>query len=318
MKKFVIFSLVFGFMLLIVGSILFGIAYKNRREDIVIENTIEIDESFNDIEIKLQTANLELIKTDEVKTKLEISERKKVTHYAKVESNKLIVGVKDERKWFEKLFTFDFNLSVTIYLPSDTYDNLQVRSSTGNVKIPNDFTFNTLKADLDTGNVTIKSNVTNLVDVKTSTGNSFLESLTSLNVKVKASTGNINLVSVKALDLIDVEASTGDIKLIDTLSLGLKAKTSTGNIRLIRHISEMDMNLRASTGDIKFEDSDSYNIDAKTSTGSITGTLLTGKTFITESDTGKITVPPSTTGGSCKLVTDTGRINIQIKEKYMK
>ena len=314
MKKFIIFSLVFGFMLLIVGSIMFGISYKNRSDDRVLTKIIEINESFNDIDINLKTADLELIKSDEAKTKLVIDEKKKVIHTAHVESNKLIVEVKDERRWFEKIFNFDFNLKVTVYLPSTSYENLTVISSTGDVIVPNDFSFTNVKSVMDTGNITLKSNISNLVDVKTSTGNITIENTNSTNVKATASTGNINLVNEEAAELIDVSASTGNVKLTDTKAKDLKVKTSTGDIKLIRYISSNDIYLRASTGNVKFEDSDSNTIDVETSTGSITGVLLTDKTFLTHSDTGKITVPTGTTGGNCKLVTDTGRINIQIKE----
>ena len=41
MKKFIVFSLVFGFMLLIVGSIMFGISYKNRSDDRVLNKIIK-------------------------------------------------------------------------------------------------------------------------------------------------------------------------------------------------------------------------------------------------------------------------------------
>jgi hypothetical protein len=40
--------------------------------------------------------------------------------------------------------------------------------------------------------------------------------------------------------------------------------------------------------------------------------LLSEKVFITKSDTGRIDVPETVTGGKCKITTDTGSIRIYI------
>jgi tRNA pseudouridine55 synthase len=50
----------------------------------------------------------------------------------------------------------------------------------------------------------------------------------------------------------------------------------------------------------------------KTDTGDVTGSLLTGKTFIPHSDTGKVVLPDSTLGGRCEITTDTGDIRITV------
>ena len=49
-----------------------------------------------------------------------------------------------------------------------------------------------------------------------------------------------------------------------------------------------------------------------TDTGEVKGTLRSEKIFFTESDTGKISVPKSVTGGRCEITTDTGDIEIEI------
>ena len=50
----------------------------------------------------------------------------------------------------------------------------------------------------------------------------------------------------------------------------------------------------------------------KTNTGNITGTLVTDKVFLAHTDTGRIRVPTTTTGGRCELTTDTGNILLDI------
>ena len=50
----------------------------------------------------------------------------------------------------------------------------------------------------------------------------------------------------------------------------------------------------------------------KTSTGKVVGSLLTEKVFNAKSDTGKVEVPNTTSGGSCTITTDTGKIQVTI------
>jgi hypothetical protein len=51
----------------------------------------------------------------------------------------------------------------------------------------------------------------------------------------------------------------------------------------------------------------------KTDTGDVSGFLLSDKIFIAESDTGRISVPKTFTGGKCEVKTDTGNIKITVK-----
>jgi hypothetical protein len=50
----------------------------------------------------------------------------------------------------------------------------------------------------------------------------------------------------------------------------------------------------------------------KTDTGDITGSLLSGKIFMPQTNTGDVTVPDTVTGGKCRLSTNTGDIKISI------
>ena len=52
--------------------------------------------------------------------------------------------------------------------------------------------------------------------------------------------------------------------------------------------------------------------EIKTDTGDVEGSLLSEKIFFPESDTGKIDVPKTTSGGKCEINTDTGNIKIRI------
>ena len=66
------------------------------------------------------------------------------------------------------------------------------------------------------------------------------------------------------------------------------------------------------TGDVTFERCGAKKIRVKTDTGRVQGTLLGEMVFYAKTDTGKVRVPKSTTGGLCEITTDTGDIIFSI------
>ncbi|MBO4325403.1 MAG: hypothetical protein J5845_08430, partial [Lachnospiraceae bacterium] len=88
---------------------------------------------------------------------------------------------------------------------------------------------------------------------------------------------------------------------------------STGNISMENVIVSGLLKIKRSTGNVSFNGSDAGEISVKTDTGSVKGTLLSEKIFYAKSDTGKIEIPQTLTGGRCSIETDTGNIKLSIK-----
>ena len=55
------------------------------------------------------------------------------------------------------------------------------------------------------------------------------------------------------------------------------------------------------------------HIMVKTSTGNVKGTLLSDKIFVTDTSTGRVSVPKTTSGGKCEITTSTGDIEIELE-----
>ena len=115
------------------------------------------------------------------------------------------------------------------------------------------------------------------------------------------------------LETICVKVSTGKLELADITCKNFTTTGSTGKVSLKNLIATEKMELRRSTGDVALDGCDGAEIIVKTGTGDITGTLLSQKTFTAQTDTGRISVPQSTTGGPCTLTTSTGNIEIECK-----
>ena len=93
----------------------------------------------------------------------------------------------------------------------------------------------------------------------------------------------------------------------------LITRGNTGDVSLENVIATEMFSIERSTGDVRFTDCDAAEICVKTDTGDVTGSFLSDKIFITNTDTGSVNVPKTVIGGKCEITTDTGDIKITIK-----
>ncbi len=316
MKKVILIPIILGGVLLVVGGVVFAVAIaKNSSSTTVIDKTYDLNEDFENIDIKLSISDLSFKASSDGSKKVIVQEREKQYHAVKVKDNALNISFVDERQWYEKMFNFDFKpMTVEVYLPASAYGDLKIDSSTGNVNVPKDFSFASFICEVDTGNVNTSASANDKIDIKASTGNISLKELNCKGLNLKASTGNISTKDVVISEDADINTSTGNVKLDDTTFRDINIKTSTGDVTLTNAVGSGKMIIKTSTGDVKFNDADAAEMDIKTSTGYVKGTLLTSKSFSVSSSTGKPKYPEFSTGGHCRIETDTGAIDISIKE----
>ena len=88
---------------------------------------------------------------------------------------------------------------------------------------------------------------------------------------------------------------------------------STGDITLSNVIAKEKISVERSTGDVKFNGCDATEIYVRTNTGDVTGSLLSNKTFIADTNLGDVDVPKNGNGGKCEIITDVGDIRITVE-----
>lgn len=260
-----------------------------------VTNTYEVSDEFDKISINVDTTEIEFVPTEDEACSIVCFEAEQVKHTATVQNGTLIISTVDTRKWYDHICISLDSPKMTVYLPQNEYASLIIETDTGDINIPKDFAFDKIEIDGDTSDVSCFAPVANVLDIELSTGDIIIDSITADQIKLTTTTGEIAVNSVTAKNNIDIETDTGTIT--------LKNVVATGTI-----------SIESDTGDVRFEDSDAAEISVKTDTGDVTGTLLSEKVFITETSTGSINVPKTTSGGKCEITTSTGDINISIKK----
>lgn len=311
MKKAVLIPLIVGASLLVTGSVIFGVAFANQKAIETETITYHLDKQFKNIEAKLNVSDVEFKISSESKIVFEQIKKHYVT--ADIQNKTLLLNETDSRPWYEKMFGF-YKIKTTIYLPETTFDNFALDSATGDIKIPEGYEFNNLKINLSTGDVDVKSNIKEEVNIKTSTGSISLEKANPTSLKLEASTGHISVKDVSTNGDAYIKTSTGGHTINKLKANNLDESASTGNINISNSLIEKHAKLHTSTGDIKFMESDAETLDVEASTGNVDMSILSGKTFEVTTSTGKQSVPPSTSGaGLCKIKTSTGNITVIVK-----
>lgn len=321
MSKFTKIWLIIAASLVIIGATVFvgGMSmlkwdFRNFSTLKQETNTYEISESYKNISIITDTADITFIPTDAEKTSVICKEQQNLNHSVTIKDGSLTIELTDSRKWYQYISIGVNNSSVEIYLPEEEYAKLFVKNSTGKIDVREGFSFESIEIIGSTGDAYCSSSASGKINIKRSTGDIRLEGISADSLELSCKTGKIYISSVNVTNDINISTTTGDKKLNDITCKSLTSKGSTSDITLVGVVAESSFNIENSTGDVKFDGCDAAEIFVKTDTGKVTGSLLSDKIFFAATDTGKVEVPKSLTGGRCEITTDTGDISISIKQ----
>lgn len=280
MRKFKVFIIILGILLVALGTVIIIFTVSNHTYNRIkdVTNTFDINNEFDSFDIECVSSDIIIKYSDTEKCTVECYEKDKITHSVAVKDKKLTIKENDTRRWFEKYFFFyTFSrMRITINLPKSKtdYNNLDIKLTTGDLKIQN---------TLNTKNVTIKI----------TTGNILFDKINSDKMSISSTTGDIVLNNVNIKGELNIESTTSDTLLTNVIS------------------DSIIVNL--STGDVVFKNSDAHSLLINSTTGDIEGSLLTAKKFVVHTTTGDINVPANAdTTDVFEANTTTGDITITI------
>lgn len=316
-KKWIIAAVI----LLVVGVLISGISVAvlgfdfHKLSTVEYEtNTYEVNESFQNITIKADIENINFVLSDDGTCKVVCLEAKEDRHQVSVQDDTLMIS-KNEKQGMQ-LVNFAVvteSPKIEVYLPNDQYQALFVEAETGNVGISKDFTFESISVTLDTGAVSSQASASGDVNIKTDTGLITVSGVSAYGMRLTSETGSMNIENIELSGNMEIHESTGKVKMENVSCKNLTSNGDTGSIVMTNIIAVEAFNIERDTGNVEFNACDAETIYVRTDTGNVTGTLLSEKVFITESDTGKVDVPKTITGGRCEITTDVGNIRISVE-----
>ena len=276
-------------------------------------NIHKINEEFGNVSIKTDTADIAFVPSNDGMCRVACYEDAKSIHSVEIQNGTLMINVVNNKKWYDYIGVID-SPKITVYLPEKAYSSLVIEESTGDIEISKDFKFKSIDISLSTGNVKCYASAVENITIASTTGAIYAEGISASSLDLTVSTGNVTVSSVTCEEDITIGVSTGKTYLTDVACKNLTSTGSTGDISLKNVISTEKISVERSTGDVTLDRSDAAELFIMTSAGDVEGSLLTNKVFIIKTDTGRINVPNTITGGRCEITTDTGDIKISILE----
>ena len=321
MKKSTLISLIVAAVLVVFGAGLYCGAMNAVGWDFYalsgyeyVTHVTEIEKPFVAIEIESTTADIRFAVSEDGGKRVECGDMQPIEYRVEVDNGILKIQAVDTRVWYEYLsIGFMPTSYVTVYLPAGEYGSLSIKESTGDIEIPEDFTFFEMDIALSTGDVHVSSDVRNAVRIETDTGDITLQNASVGALELQVSTGEVAVSDVVCAGDACVAVDSGKTFLTNLTCRNLTTTGDTGDALLQRVVASDAFDIQRDTGDVSFEGCDAASIKVVTDTGDVTGTLLSDKIFRYKTSTGRVELPQTTIGGVCDITTDTGDIIIWIK-----
>ncbi len=319
MKKAIVIWLIAATSLVLLGAILFtGVMFmlnwdfSNLSTTKYVTNEYTLTESFNDIKISGNVEDITFLPSEDDNVKIVCYEEERSKHDIMVVNDSLIIERADTKRWFEFIGINFGQPKITVYLPNGEYGALSVKLSTGDLSLTPEHSFASIDVVATTGDVRCLSSASGRIGIKLSTGNITVDNISAGALALSVTTGQITVEHATVSGNVDIDVSTGKSRLNGVTCKNFTSEGSTGDLSISGVIASESFDIERDTGDITLDGCDASEIFIETDTGDVSGSLLSEKIFITETDTGKISVPSSVSGGRCEIKTDTGDIRITV------
>lgn len=309
MKKWFSFAL----LLILMGVIVFmmnGCSVNKKLGRFfgnTVENTTDVANSFNEIEILCDTADVTIIPSESGERKVVALDRKKINYTVTVDGDTLRIKAVDERRWFEKIMDFGKS-KLDVYIPAGEYGNLRIDASTADITVPESFTFADISIERSTGEVKLAANAVGNVNIKGSTGDTVVENVTCGSLDIKYSTGKIYLTNIISVGDVKMEGSTGDMLLNGVSFKSISTIGDTGDLIAGNLNGTEGVYVKRSTGDVTLSNVVCTDMNVIVSTGHTELTNVACHSFATEGSTGNITMANLIAEGLIDIERSTGDV----------
>ena len=285
--------------------------FKEMNTMTFTEKTYNIDEAFDSISVDGVECDVLLIPSTDSECKVVCNESDKITHTVEVENGTLTVKRHDERKWYQRMGIYWGKMVIKVYLPEGDYVSLDITTLSGNVEVPEGYSFDEAEIYNTSGNVSFFAAVKDTLSVKTVSGEQKIKNAAPEKLILKSTSGDIEVSSANSASDIKLETVSGSIEIEDADCRSVTAASTSGEITFERVTVKADIDIKSTSGEVELKRSDAASLKIVTVSGDVSGTLLSEKTFITDTVSGDVNVPSTASQNICEIKTTSGSIDFE-------
>ncbi len=305
-----------GIILMVLGCLLFvgctvanGFDWSRLSTEKYEKKTKTVKESFQNISITEDVANVNFLPAADGICKIEYDESKNITYDITVGADTLTIKQIDNRKWYHHIGFNFYSPTLTVYLPENEFQTLNIEADTSDITIPTGFAFQDMKIHVSTGDVSTSSDVSGDLNVRTSTGRITVSNASPTSVTLSASTGRIEASDLNVSGSFSAKSSTGDQK-HHNITCGTATMTSSTGDKEISSLTVTEgLTVASNTGDSNFSNVTCGDASVTTSTGKQNYTNFNCASANLQASTGDVTMTNLIASGHLQIQTDTGDIS---------
>ena len=301
-----------GLVLFAVTMTASGWDFRVLSTEKLMTNTYTISDPFVSISMETDTADIVFIPSADGSCKVVCYEPENARHNVTLDGSTLTVTLVDRREWYAHIGIHSESPKIQVFLPAGDYKDLLISEDTGDIRIPEDFRFASIDITTSTGDVDTSASAAGQLKIATSTGHIRLENASASAIDLSVSTGQVRVKAVNCEGELSLRVSTSEGYLTDVTCGSFTTTGNTGELELKNVVATGAFSITRTTGDVEFDRCDAAQITIETDTGDVEGSFRSPKLFFTETSTGDVHVPKSTTGGTCTVTTSTGDIELEI------
>lgn len=208
--------------------------------------------------------------------------------------------------WYKKIWSLD-DMTVTVFLPEDSYESLRITTDSGDVSVSDALSFSSARTKTDSGDQEICSPVSDDLSATSSSGDIAVKRMGCKTVSVTAESGEVFLDSCRS-DSVTASTSSGSVSLAKCTVKNVKTNSASGDQVFSQVVVSEKLVAVSSSGYILLLASSAGEIQITAKSGDVTGRLTEPMLFDVRSDSGVVDLPPSDGTGRCTVRTGSGDV----------
>ncbi len=236
-----------------------------QEESFPLDAVSELEFDFSSMDITVY-----LTKEEELRVKLLANHdlQPEELFASSVENGKVLVKSKQYHSFF-RLFSFGAFKKLEVYLPERYSENLNLKTSSGNITLPEALALKSLKLHLSSGdlrggdvnaeefnlgvtsgNIRLNTLTSARYEMRISSGDTVVEAVAGTG-SIGSSSGNIRVGSVSGGEQ-DISTTSGNIRVDQFAGYG-EIGTQSGTVRIDSALPQGDMDVRVTSGTVSIE-----------------------------------------------------------------
>lgn len=322
MKTFVKVSLILSLILLVAGGSLCFVALSRASFDwdrltFDVQNETydyPVAGTFQDVKIVTKHADVQLARssTGSCTVRAKLASRDDCT--AEILDGVLTVTCTDSGHalpWYKRIWRQD-DVTVTVFLPDDSYEDLKISAGSGDVLVSKELTFTSVGVKTGSGDQILFAPASSDLKVKSGSGEIVIGRMGCKTIAAVSESGDITVGSCRC-DSVSATASSGSVSLSDCTVKTALTNTSSGEVVFTNvDVSEL-LKATSSGGDITFTGVSAGEMQITAKSGDVTGVLRETMLFDVRSDSGDVVLPASGGTARCTVRTGSGDVTFALE-----